>query len=138
MGQFIPGGLSLYFAATELGNLRQRQKQTTLPGNGAIVGSRLAGNTDGTDIGALVEQRRWLTVLVAHPAFYDPPDGDPVAWQYGTARGSYVLLSAGPDGVFLSHHDVPLTPAGGYESSWDDISPEDIEKFDDVVIYGGS
>ena len=107
----------------------------TLRGTLRAVGSRLAGNNgNGND----VERRRWLTVLVAHPAFYDPPDGDPVAWQYGTARGSYMLLSAGPDGVFLSHQDGPLTPAGGYESSWDDISPEDIEKFDDVVIHGGS
>ncbi len=135
MGQFSPSGLGLYFQAKALGEDRQRQMQTSLSGNGAIVGSRLAGdNGDGND----VEQRRWLTVLVAHPAFYDPPDGDSVAWQYGTARGSYVLLSAGPDGVFLSHQDGPLTPAGGYESGWEDISPEDIEKFDDVVIYGGS
>jgi len=135
MGQFSTNGLGLYFTAEQLGESRQWQKQITIQENGAIVGSRLAGD-DGD--GNNVEQRRWLTVLIAHPAFYDPPDGDPVAWQYGTSRGSYVLLSAGPDGVFLSHQDGPLTPAGGYESSWEDISPEDIEKFDDVVIHGGS
>ena len=98
--------------------------------NGATLGSRLAGvNGDGE----LEEQRRWLTTVVAHPAFYDPED-DP--W-FGTARGAYILISAGSDGVFLSHQDGPLTSQGGYDEEWDDAEPEHLEEFDDIIFSGG-
>jgi prepilin-type N-terminal cleavage/methylation domain-containing protein len=134
-GQFTISGLKLYFEAQALGEKRIRQRQAELA-NAAIIGSRMTGPAhsiaDETEPGD--EQRRWLTAIVAHPAFYDGSN-DP---YFGTARSKYVLWSPGPDGVFLSHQDGPLSNTGGFDSNGhQSAEPEDIEEFDDIVVYGG-
>jgi hypothetical protein len=56
----------------------------------------------------------------------------------GQARGAFMLLSAGPDGVYFSRHDGPGEPGDGNEV--DNIipfGPSIIEEFDDVLIFGG-
>ncbi len=128
-GQFSNQGIGLYVEATALGTDRIRQKQYEFSDSQAISGSRIAGE-DGD--GDAVEQRRWLTAVVAHPAFYQTED-----WEFGTANGSFVLISAGPDGVFLSHQDGPINTNGGYVQEWDDAEPNQIEDFDDLVRSGG-
>ena len=131
-GQFSNKGIGLYVEATALGTDRSRQKQYTFTDSDAISGSRLAGE-DGD--GELEEQRRWLTVVVAHPAFYESSD-DCEQW-FGTATGSFVLVSAGPDGVYLSHQDGPVNEDGGYVQTWDEAHPNSLENFDDLVRSGG-
>ena len=134
-GQFTISGLKLYFEAQALGENRINQRQAELA-NSAIIGSRMTGPdhavADESEPGQ--EQRRWLIAIVAHPAFYDGSN-DPL---YGTARSKYVLWSPGPDGVFLSHQDGPLSPTGGFDfNGHQTAEPEDIEEFDDIVVYGG-
>ena len=131
-GQFSPKGLGLYVEATAIGTDRIRQKQYTFADSNSITGSRLAGaNGDGDP----EEQRQWLTSLVAHPAFYDS-DGQ-CEKLFGTAVGNYVLVSAGADGVYLSHQDGPVNEDGGYVQEWDEAHPDQLEDFDDVVRTGG-
>ena len=133
-GQFSNQGIGLYVEATALGTDRIRQKQYTFEDSDAVSGSRLAG--EGGD-GELEEQRRWLTALVAHPAFYFYESDDECDKWFGTANGSFVLISAGPDGVFLSHQDGPINSDGGYERDWDEAEPNQIEEFDDLIRSGG-
>ena len=128
-GQFSNQGIALYVEATALGTDRIRQKQYVFSDSNAISGSRIAGeNGDGDP----TEQRRWLTAVVAHPAFYSTDD-----WEFGTANGSFLLISAGPDGVFLSHQDGPINNNGGYVQEWEAADPNQIEEFDDLIRSGG-
>ena len=136
LGQFSTQGLGRYLEATKLGNNRQTQQQTVLP-SGGIIGSRITGENGN---GNAEEQQRWLTVVLAHPAFYEfDPDQSSTddLWPYGTARGNYVIWSPGPDGVFLSHQDGPLTQDGGFDPEWQDVVPQSIESFDDIIVHGG-
>ena len=76
--------------------------------------------------------------------------GDPAEPWNGIARGAYVLLSAGPDGIFFSRGDGPGTPAdtdGDGAPNWvDDIvtntnpdynRPKVVEEYDDIRVFGG-
>jgi len=128
-GQFSNKGIGLYVEATAIGTDRIRQKQYTFTDSNAISGSRLAGENGDGD---LEEQRRWLTSFVAHPAFYDAAD-----WEFGTAIGNYVLISAGADGIYLSHQDGPVNDDGGYVQEWEEAHPDQLEDFDDVIRTGG-
>ena len=136
LGQFSTQGLGRYLEASKLGDNRQTQKQTVLPGGG-IIGSRITGENGN---GNAEEQQRWLTVALAHPAFYEyDPDQSSTEdlWPYGTARGKYVIWSPGPDGVFLSHQDGPLTQDGGFDPQWEEAVPDSIDSFDDIIVHGG-
>ncbi|MBT4584749.1 MAG: prepilin-type N-terminal cleavage/methylation domain-containing protein [Phycisphaerae bacterium] len=102
------------------------------------------GSLFGT--GSTTEDRlAWLTLLLAHPSFWDidetnatPDFQDGVAW--GTARGRYMLLSAGQDTIFLEKENQPVdnsgspisTPYGG------EINPSMMDNFDDVIVHGGA
>ncbi len=132
-GQFSTKGMGLYVEATAMGTDRLRQKQYTFAESGAKSGSRLAGE-DGD--GALEEQRQWLTSVVVNPAFYDPGSGDCEKW-YGTASGNFILLSAGDDGIYLSHQDGPVNENGGYVQEWTEANPDQLKDFDDFIIAGG-
>ncbi|MDP7005846.1 MAG: type II secretion system protein [Phycisphaerales bacterium] len=89
----------------------------------------------------------WLTMLLAHPTFWEQgtnwtPNG--VAW--GTSRGSYMLLSAGPDRIYLETSNAPTNPENEQpfqasdltDASNTNINPSIMESFDDVVIHGGA
>ncbi len=120
-GMFPVTGQNLYLDAQRLGELGFSQSQTTGPG------SRLAG--DGTNA---EERITWLTLLLSHPAFYDAD-----VPTYGTPRSKYMLLSAGQDGVFMARNDGPVDDSGAFDYSYEDASHEDLEKFNDIVLYGG-
>ena len=59
----------------------------------------------------------------------------------GTPRGKYFLFSAGPDGIYFSRAQVtttsgPMTDIVG--SANNPAGPQVIERYDDVVVSGGS
>ena len=51
--------------------------------------------------------------------------GDAAATQRGTAQGSYILISAGPDGIYFSTKDGPGTPEEPILDLFDSGNPED-------------
>ena len=120
LAQYEPSGIDLYLTATNLGRLGMSQQQGT-----EFTGSRL-------DDGDLEERRMWLTLMLANPAFYDTDN----PW-YGTTRGSYVLFSAGKDGIFLARNDGPVDDDGVPDVTFEGKTPNALEEFDDVVVHGG-
>jgi len=82
-----------------------------------------------------------LAQILRHPSLGSY--GDAAAAQAGTAQGSYVLISAGADGIYFSTRDGPGTPeipvidlfATG---NADDYSnPTIVKEYDDIRIFGG-
>lgn len=128
--QFLLGGITAYTSSTGLGELGQ--DQTPSPNN--------QDNYSLLNISSF-DQNKIFAQLIRHPAFgksNEPLDG--------TARGAYVLFSAGPDGVFFSRLDgpgsraVPIGPDTGTFISFGrflDFGPSVIDEFDDVRIFGG-
>jgi prepilin-type N-terminal cleavage/methylation domain-containing protein len=80
-----------------------------------------------------------LAQIVRHPSL-SAPGGDPV--NADTPRGSIVIVSAGPDGIFFSAIDGPGSPdrpIGSSDYPYEDFlgdGPATIEEFDDLVISG--
>ena len=126
--QFLLGGITAYTSSTGLGELSQDQT----PSNNNKDYSLL--NISSFD------QNEIFAQLIRHPAFgaVDKP-------LEGTARGAYVLFSAGPDGVFFSRMDgpgsrgVPIGPDTGEIpfGRFLQLGPSVIDEFDDVRIFGG-
>ena len=120
-GMFPLTGQNLYLNAERLGDLGYCQAQTPGPG------SRLDTGPSGIN-----EPIKWLTLLLSHPAFYDPDTP-----TYGTARSKYMVMSAGQDGVYMARNDGPVDENGAFDYDHDDADHDDLGKFDDIVIYGG-
>ena len=111
--------------------------------NSSIIGPVLATD-DATRIA-------WLSLLLAHPTFWEDNGSgdvftDGVVW--GTARGRYLLISAGPDKIYLEvankqmHQDQTVDPSNPQTSLEDpqegSITPSMMDTFDDVIVYGGA
>ena len=111
--QFLVGGITAYTNSTGLGELGQDQTPSILN---------------------LFEPGEPFAQIIRHPAF-----GVPNMPLQGTARGAYVLLSAGPDGIFFSSTDGPGTGGNPIDDLADflDLGPTVIDEFDDVRIFGG-
>ena len=113
-------------------------------------------NTNGSIVGPVFATDNptkiaWLTLLLAHPTFWED-DGsgnvftNGVVW--GTSRGRYLLISAGPDKIYLEiankqmHQDQTIDPASPASSLLDpqsgSITPSMMETFDDVIVHGGA
>ena len=59
----------------------------------------------------------------------------------GQARGALVMISAGPDGIFLSKEDGAGSPGPGNEVTeinTPEFSPEIVTQYDDVIVFSGS
>ncbi len=116
--QFMLGATKPYINSGGLGELDRSQ---TNPNKGSIL--RLAADPSAT-----------LAQIIRHPSFGEPDD--PLT---GTARGAYVLISAGKDGVYFSIADGPGTPGATVE----DIvtgpfgNPQVVEEYDDIRVFGG-
>lgn len=86
------------------------------------------------NVGSAEEQDATFAQIIRAPGFGEP--GEPLN---GTARGAYVLISAGPDGIYFSRRDGPGSPS----EPVDDIvngnfgNPRVVEEYDDVRIFGG-
>ncbi len=82
-------------------------------------------------------ENQCLAQIIRHTGFAAADDA-----FNGTARGAYVLISAGPDGVFFSVDDGPGTPnepigVGLDWSEFFDLGPAVISEFDDIRVFGG-
>ena len=126
--QFMLGTMEPYINSGGLGELGRSQ---TNPIKGSIL--RLAGSDD--------EKSRILAQIIRHPSFGGPDDA-----LTGTARGAYVLISAGKDGVYFSVADGPGTPQSPIYGNGPDsldfnefmlLGPKVIDEFDDLRLFGG-
>lgn len=95
----------------------------------------------------------WLTLLLAHPTFWEvdsyPSASDCVSGTaWGTTRGRYLLISAGPDTTFLEvgneqvHLNQEVDPDDPFtsllHSDEGTVTPTMMESFDDVIVHGGA
>jgi prepilin-type N-terminal cleavage/methylation domain-containing protein len=79
--------------------------------------------------------------ILRHPGF--GTYGSAAEAFAGTPRGAFVLISAGPDGIYFSRKDGPGTPkdpvvdivANTIEDSYN--SPRVVEEYDDLRTFGG-
>jgi prepilin-type N-terminal cleavage/methylation domain-containing protein len=129
--QFHQEGMCIYTAAATLGEHEGRQRQETLD-SGAVIGSRLAGHDEGN--GQDGEREHWLYLMLAHPTF---TSFDATTFE-GQPAGAYLLLSAGPDGIFLSHEDGPLDSNGQFNPDFQTMGFDNLDDFDDIRVAGGS
>ena len=119
--------------------------QDAINTNGSIIGPSISPN-DQTRIA-------WLTLLLAHPTFWEIDASNAgsefdMGTAWGTSRGRYMLLSAGPDNIYLeiSNEQVHLnqeidsqSPTSSLLTPTDGtVTPKMMETFDDVVVYGGA
>ena len=136
-GQFERKQMIAYTGSTALGDAGVDQTD-------AVKGSVLS-TTSAAGLPSTAARRVTLAQLVRH-AGLDPAtaagtsDADR-AWA-GIARGKYFLFSAGPDGIFFSRAQVrmpdgqPMTDIISRTTNPD--GPKVIEKYDDIVVSGGS
>lgn len=111
------GGMTGYLRSTRLGEVGANQVELSIL-NQVTSDDRMAT----------------FAQLIRHPAF-----GEPDEPLNGTARGAYVLISAGPDGVYFSRQDGPGEPANPVDDilSGSDVNPRVVEDYDDIVFFGG-
>ncbi len=118
--QFYTKGMLPYTSATNLGELGRDQKVLSI--------LNTATNPNAT-----------FAQILRHPSLGN--FGTEAYAQAGTAQGAYILISAGPDGVYFSRKDGPGTP----EMPVDDIvegnadyqNPAIVKEYDDIRIFGG-
>jgi prepilin-type N-terminal cleavage/methylation domain-containing protein len=125
--QFYLSGMNSYTDATRLGRLAMNQ---VFDGSTAPDGSILTGGNSG-EITGLMRANNFARII-AHPALSD--DSGPTI--IGDTRGAYVLIAAGPDGVYFSAEDGAGEPANPVSNLLSE-SPNIIEEYDDVVVFGG-
>jgi len=123
------------------GGLYQFDRRTMNPYlSSAALGER-AGNQNDSIISPGFSSADVLNATVAqairHPAFQAPN-----APLQGTARGAFVLISAGRDAVFFSRSDGPGTRAnpitsGSIQNQIINPGPVVFEEFNDIRIFGG-
>jgi hypothetical protein len=122
--QFALGGVTAYLNSTALGEMQKNQIA-------APAGSVLA-------VGTVPQQNNVFAVLLSAPAFYKKTNP-----LYGSARGAFALISAGPDGIYFSAVDGPGTQTDPIDSDSEvgtkiiDIGPKVIDEFDDIRVFGG-
>ncbi|MBC8308933.1 MAG: type II secretion system protein [Phycisphaerales bacterium] len=93
----------------------------------------------------------WLTMLLAHPTFWEQDttwdESGPYDVAWGTSRGRYLIISAGPDTIFLEIENTPTNPFNDDNPytlqeiktpTNTSVNPAMMESFDDVVVHGGA
>ena len=138
-GQFERKQLIAYTNSTALGDSAVDQTDAT---KGSVLCTTSAGGATAADA-----RRLTFGQLLRHPGLnaqvatgVTVTDADRV--YSGIPRGKYFLFSAGPDGVFFSR-DQARTPSGTamtdiVSQSTNPDGAKVIEKFDDIVVSGGS
>lgn len=117
------GGMTGYLKSETLGEMMANQILRDGNGRGSILTS------------ANVDKPSTFAQIIRHPAF--GPEEEPLHEDNKNrvaARGAYVLISAGSDGIFFSALDGPGTDnivTGEF------ANPKIIEEFNDIVIFGG-
>jgi prepilin-type N-terminal cleavage/methylation domain-containing protein len=121
--QFDPRPMTKYTGSRELGRLGQNQIDATiLPRDQSIDNVRNAN----------------LGKIIGHPALSQFANGA----YTGQARGAYVLISAGADGVYFAATDGAGTPAEPVDDIATDTSvytndAKIVGEYDDVIVFGG-
>ena len=118
--QFYTKGMLPYTRSTALGEFGK--DQITL----SILNT--AGDPEAT-----------LAQILRHPSLGNFVNGAADA-QAGTAQGAYILISAGPDGVYFSRKDGPGTAEIPVDDIVDDVdfqNPTIVKEYDDIRIFGG-
>jgi len=141
-GQFERSGMLAYINSTQMGESSADQTDTT---KGSVFSTTSAGGQSGA-----VARDLTLGQLIRHPGLNaqsstgsgSVSDTDRI-WA-GTPRGKYFLFSAGPDGIFFSRAQATtsmgtaMTDIVNSTASFNPAGPQVIERYDDVVVSGGS
>lgn len=113
--QFMLGPMDPYLQSTGLGDFGRDQQE-------------------GSIISVAADPSATFAQIIRHPSFGLPDE--PIT---GTARGAYVLISAGKDGVYFSITDGPGTATNKVENivTGDFGNPQVVKEYDDIRIFGG-
>jgi len=139
-GQFERTGMLAYIGSTQIGDTSTDQTDAT---KGSVLNTSAAGGKTDSEARDLT-----LGQLIRHPGLNaqsstgsgSVSDTDRI-WA-GTPRGKYFLFSAGPDGIFFSRAQATTSTGSAMtdivSSANNSAGPQVIERYDDVVVSGGS
>ena len=139
-GQFERSGMLAYTGTTQLGDTSTDQTDAT---KGSVLNTASAGSESGAGARDLT-----LGQLIRHAGINaqsssgsaSVADKDKV--RSGTARGKYFIISAGTDGIFFSRAQATNSTGAAMtdivSTSMNTAGPQVIERYDDVVVSGGS
>ncbi len=128
--QFLLAGVASYLEATAssggggLGNLQEDQVYDA------------SNNSDGSILSESVGERMEnLAYILRQPGLVDT--NNPDVYTQSTARGSYMILSAGPDGIFFSAEDGPGAPGDAVTDLSTTGDPDRaVQEYDDLRSWG--
>jgi hypothetical protein len=138
-GRFERDGLRAYVESTSLGETGMDQREALQLGvlNTQAVLNGSVGGSSARDL--------TLGQLIRHPGLgihLTTATSDAERIYSGSPKGKYFVFSAGPDGVFFSRRELGLA---GTVTATDIVSgaanpdgPRVVEKFDDILVSGGS
>ncbi|MFM1936352.1 MAG: hypothetical protein RI990_1311 [Planctomycetota bacterium] len=138
-GQFERSGFLAYSGSTELGEASLDQTDAT---KGSVLNTTSAGGQS-----AAIARNLTFGQLIRHAALNaqtatTTSDAERI-WA-GTARGKYFMFSPGPDGIYFSRDQVrtstgaPLSDIVNTALNANPDGPKVVERYDDVVLSGGS
>ena len=138
-GQFERSGMLAYTGTTQLGDTSTDQTDTL---KGSVLNTTSAGSESGAGardltMGQLI---RHAGINAQSSRSASVADKDKV--RSGTARGKYFIISAGSDGIFFSRAQATNSTGAAMtdivSTSMNTAGPQVIERYDDVVVAGGS
>jgi hypothetical protein len=102
---------------------------------GSIFNS--SGNMSGTPAGVYGLAQLIRAPSVGRFAANENGTGDATAALSGAPRGKFVLISAGPDGIYYGLKDGPGAQNYAFPNSGAYFMPDLPSKYDDITIFGG-
>jgi type II secretory pathway pseudopilin PulG len=105
------------------------------------LGKLAANQVDLSILNQAPEREATFAQILRHPGFGTFDQGIDSALN-GTARGAFVLFSAGPDGIYFSIKDGPGTPKLSVDNIVDNAdtsynTPRVVDEYDDLRVFGG-
>ena len=138
-GRFERDGLRAYVESTSLGEMGLNQKDSVQLGalNTQAVVNGTVGGSAARDL--------TLGQLIRHPGLgvhLTTATNDAERVYSGSPKGKYFVFSAGPDGIFFSRRELGLantnTATDIVSNAANPDGPRVLEKFDDILVSGGS
>ncbi|MFO0783810.1 MAG: prepilin-type N-terminal cleavage/methylation domain-containing protein [Phycisphaerales bacterium] len=139
MGQFSRAGILPYTLSTGLGELGYDQSF-----NGGSTDYSIFNTQNVNGGSGAIARDLTMGQILRHPAQTTSMSGasDAAKVNAGAPRGKYMLISPGPDGIFFSVSSGLGTPAAPKAdivgSAVNPDGPRVIDRYDDVVVFGGS
>ena len=139
-GQFERSGMLAYTGTTQLGDTSTDQTDSL---KGSVLNTTSAGSESGAGARDLT-----MGQLIRHAGINAQSssgsatvaDKDKV--RSGTARGKYFIISAGTDGIFFSRAQATNSTGAAMtdivSTSMNPAGPQVVERYDDVIVAGGS